>query len=552
MNKLPESERQSVRNSIPDLPEVHNAVRSAMLTWQEKRDSTKLGKVKKVFEKVYQSCDDHSSLLSIIPNDDKYVSLIAGSLTAIAKVREDTNSMKTVLDNLQATINHQNIAEAISDTLNELCDDINFCKRLVSPHSSNSVMMRLVRELYIVFFEFLTDVFTKWSASRWDRIKSSFDKSAFDGLFTSKRQRMKDIRNHLKDEADLANRSREEQNRRRTQETLLSIERNLAHLLRDNLETKRLFSLLGWNAQRFLEESDLMSKTSTATSVELPCLQDNYVPTIGAPEHLDQILGADTNHQQTYFRKDILVNHPKFQELLLEHDQNIRDLIDRAYYISIDTQVARRVSTWAGSLERSCLWVQGPAYMAIPSHNTLAATWIVALAEKSQLPVLSYLCQTSQPSRLNKEQRFCKMLLSLIAQAMRFLPEEISTHIDLSFQRLDASIAESAGAPELLSLLQDLISLIPTIAFFFIDSLQALEHPSDVSQTSRLKSLIDVLCQDLPGGPKVKTYFTTDGSAQVLARAARDGLIERLTSEDEIDVHPGDDTMDLRMLELDY
>jgi hypothetical protein len=71
----------------PSLSSVHNAVQSATLLWRDKRDNTRRGKLKNMLAQVTKSCDNHSDLLSIIPKDDKYVSLIAGSLSSIVKVR---------------------------------------------------------------------------------------------------------------------------------------------------------------------------------------------------------------------------------------------------------------------------------------------------------------------------------------------------------------------------------------------------------------------------------------------------------------------------------
>jgi hypothetical protein len=71
----------------PSLSSVHNAVQSATLLWRDKRDNTRRGKLKNMLAQVTKSCDNHSDLLSIIPKDDKYVSLIAGSLNSIVKVR---------------------------------------------------------------------------------------------------------------------------------------------------------------------------------------------------------------------------------------------------------------------------------------------------------------------------------------------------------------------------------------------------------------------------------------------------------------------------------
>jgi hypothetical protein len=87
VSKLPKDQQEDVRSRPPSLSSVHNAVQSASRLWQDKRDNTKRGKLKNMFARVAKSCDDHSDLLSIIPKDDKYVSLIAGSLSSIVKVR---------------------------------------------------------------------------------------------------------------------------------------------------------------------------------------------------------------------------------------------------------------------------------------------------------------------------------------------------------------------------------------------------------------------------------------------------------------------------------
>lgn len=84
--QLPEDRRDFVRNQPPSLTAVHDAIRKASVTWQSKRSDSRLGKLKKVFANVCESCSDHSDLLAVIPSGDKYVSLVTGSLSAIGKV----------------------------------------------------------------------------------------------------------------------------------------------------------------------------------------------------------------------------------------------------------------------------------------------------------------------------------------------------------------------------------------------------------------------------------------------------------------------------------
>jgi len=142
------------------------------------------------------------------------------------------------------------------------------------------------------------------------------------------------------------------------------------------------------------------------------------------------------------------------------------------------------------------------------------------------------------------------MLQSLIAQTLRFVPEEISSDVDLSSQRLSSSIGAAASNAELISLLKDLVSLVPTMVFYVIDSVQALEQPSDELQSTRLRSVVDALCRETNQGPVSKAYFSTDGHVKALARAAKEGLVSKVSSEDEAELNWGDGTVSLKGISL--
>lgn len=66
---------------------LFDAVATAQTTWQDNRDGSKFGKVKKAFARVVRSVDDHSELLAVLPKNDKYVSIVAGTLSSVVKAR---------------------------------------------------------------------------------------------------------------------------------------------------------------------------------------------------------------------------------------------------------------------------------------------------------------------------------------------------------------------------------------------------------------------------------------------------------------------------------
>lgn len=83
---LPRDQREVLSQQKPSLRLLHDTIDKAAKTWQEKRDGTKVGKVKKAFTRLSEHFEAHSNLVSMFPTDEKYMSLLTGSLTAMASV----------------------------------------------------------------------------------------------------------------------------------------------------------------------------------------------------------------------------------------------------------------------------------------------------------------------------------------------------------------------------------------------------------------------------------------------------------------------------------
>lgn len=158
----------------PDIKYLIDTVSKAASTWQEDREQSKSGKLKAKFVKLCENCKNHSKLLSAIQSHDKYISLLNGSLSAIA----------------QASINHEHIAEGMVKGLDELSKDIEFWNRLMEEHGDVKMLRQYIQELYVVVFEIFMDIFTSWSKSSWKRFLTSFDESSFTKLFTERRGRI--------------------------------------------------------------------------------------------------------------------------------------------------------------------------------------------------------------------------------------------------------------------------------------------------------------------------------------------------------------------------
>lgn len=87
---LPKEHAARIEDGPPRLDVVLKAVSVAQVSWKNKRENTKTGQAKEVYSKVVRSLYGHRDLFAMIPSSDKYVSLVAGSLTAIIKVGSST------------------------------------------------------------------------------------------------------------------------------------------------------------------------------------------------------------------------------------------------------------------------------------------------------------------------------------------------------------------------------------------------------------------------------------------------------------------------------
>ncbi|KAM0794316.1 hypothetical protein BDR22DRAFT_895247 [Usnea florida] len=179
---LPKDHQARIEDGPPRLDCVTDALRLADPEWKRNREETKIGRAKTLFTKVAQSLVKYQDLFAIVPSGDKYVSLVAGSVSAIVK----------------ATINHIKIAESVSSALDDLSDDIARWKNLLELNNYNMRMEHLVAQMYVVVFDFLATIMDKWSSkSSLGRLVRSFDSDFFKCEIETKRQRLQDLEHRL-------------------------------------------------------------------------------------------------------------------------------------------------------------------------------------------------------------------------------------------------------------------------------------------------------------------------------------------------------------------
>ena len=88
------TELQKIINAFPEasssnkwsLTDVQTAVSDAKLTWEKKKRFWG-GKAQQKYHDVMCNLDAHSGVLNMLPQSNTYVSVVAGAVTTIVKVR---------------------------------------------------------------------------------------------------------------------------------------------------------------------------------------------------------------------------------------------------------------------------------------------------------------------------------------------------------------------------------------------------------------------------------------------------------------------------------
>jgi hypothetical protein len=84
--QLPDGQKAGLLTEPPSLSQLYQSVQKATSSWQEAREKSRTGRLKSVFSNFCQVMEDHSHMLSVVPVNDRYASLLTGSVTAIAQV----------------------------------------------------------------------------------------------------------------------------------------------------------------------------------------------------------------------------------------------------------------------------------------------------------------------------------------------------------------------------------------------------------------------------------------------------------------------------------
>ncbi|KAI1131428.1 hypothetical protein F5Y10DRAFT_233646 [Nemania abortiva] len=563
--RLPDKQRKEASEQVPTLRLLYESVSQASTTWKEKREGTKSGRLKRIFTRLCENVESHSNLVSMLPTENSYVTLLTGSLTAIA----------------QASINHQELADGVSSTLEDLSQDMNYWNELIKQYSNMEVLQRYIRELYIVIFEFLAEIFTQWSKSSWQRFRTSFDEQAIRNLFTEKRNRIKAIEQRMERYTRLEFERKTQKLHDEARNSQVQMALDLEKMNRDQSFYLPLLLQLGTCVNRLLaqnagrsfpdvEERQLHALLSDTSEFRATIASSESDETTNiSPEPL-QALEPEAENQGHTLKGHTAASPEHFSkqqilELLgpitTKYGRDMQLIVEtalRASRVHIYDGTKRRIDSWTTNTHSDKLWIQGLHEVSHPSQNTLTSVGLVALANNSRIPCLSYFCSlgvydSPETSSMSCEEMLRDLLKSLIVQLLLMLPNDIETTMpNLSTRRFERLLDPHFNVEEAVLLFRDLRGLGPSYMHCVIDAIQELEDRSDSAHTKNLLRVLREIANPFGGSDKhsllgsdeskvVKICFVSDGYTDVLAELAQYGHIEKVEPNDEFSEPPDED-----------
>ncbi|KAM6512108.1 hypothetical protein FSOLCH5_009826 [Fusarium solani] len=147
-------------NNVPTISTLYEAIQQAEQEWTAKQ-AKGLTAVKGKFMHFADTMNDYSYLFKVIPDGDKYTSLITGVVSSVVTV----------------SINHK-IAEGFSQAISDVSDHLRSIKKTAQIADSPD-MRRLVIRLYTEVFELLCNGLL-WFTSKRKRFGAAFNKNFYD------------------------------------------------------------------------------------------------------------------------------------------------------------------------------------------------------------------------------------------------------------------------------------------------------------------------------------------------------------------------------------
>ncbi|KAB8349558.1 hypothetical protein FH972_023582 [Carpinus fangiana] len=469
--KLPEG--ASSVGQRPSFDVLNHTLGNAIQSWKSKHDASRRGKLQKRFTGVIRVFQGHRELLKMVPTGDRYVSLIAGSLTAFA----------------QASVTHAEIAEGISNAFQDAQADLDYWKRLLAANQDNTLMQNYAIELFVIIFEMFADIFTTWSSyGSMRHFFKSFDSDFLKRLVGERQEEMVKLKGRLSEESELAN----TQGIRRVEASLIDFQQQMA------IGSGRI-------------ESEMRSIVKDVMREEL----DNYSKNRKSKKRGPLLLGAPSKQASTatedaekYGEGTLILRGPPVRRpTLLEEEETIfTEEQMTTLRQGFDLPLFSRLQKWAQSDDTHQVYIQGPRSARITVGS------MIAVCNASDVPVLYYSCaKPSSEDDVEDYQRLqlARLVSNLLEQLEKYVPEAQSSRLN-----------DRTTVAEAIDILEQILHRGPSLIFCILDGLHNMEDRRDSEQQGLIKRLVAALTMNKPvaDGRIIKTCFASDGIIDTLEK----------------------------------
>jgi hypothetical protein len=183
LKSCPPEDRLDLRTTEPTIDGVLDLVGNLCAASQAKKQSGFKGKAKRYFHMFCGKLDSYQTILGIIPSNNDYISVFMGAISIIVQVRQEFKSVARVhmLIMLQASVNHERIAEGLSEALCGMSEGFKDSQTELDLFPTME-MKKCVADLYAHIFLFLSDVLDWFMERSRKRTLKSFNGNLRDDL----------------------------------------------------------------------------------------------------------------------------------------------------------------------------------------------------------------------------------------------------------------------------------------------------------------------------------------------------------------------------------
>ncbi|KAI1338824.1 hypothetical protein F5Y15DRAFT_98862 [Xylariaceae sp. FL0016] len=485
----------------PSIEALRSVVEEVRSSWEGKKDKG-FGKAKDNMMGFLENLEGHKALFSVIPNNDRYLSLFTGVISSIVK----------------ASVNYEHIAQGFSKALADITVDLKFVRRSTRIHKSEE-MCAIIIDLYVHTFKFLCDMMT-WYSSRGRRFRSAFDCRFYDKAVE---QKVTDIRRlvwRVEKELDLESASGIKQ----INEKVIGIETTVKDYMRESAEENRMNQL---NNTRITQQlryiADMLSVGTSAANLLGSSAQQFYIgPGQVAKANHQLEIGESSSSALTKVSQQYVEGLPRTREQLERTSRIIdgyiedakEDLLRETDLMSrpnIPEEVTTEVQRWLTEENNSFLWIEGSGEDTADLPLTLLALHVYLITMRARIPIASFFSKDTYNSAGSAPSSdvagLVALLYSLIGQLVLLVPMSFNATRALTesnFQMLDGELGSTDAA---LDIVEALLELSPPSLILVLNGLEIIESERTVKQLHRL-------LKSIRAQSKVKTLkllLTTSG-----------------------------------------